>query len=129
GLHALFPLDAESDERADLAAELDGFLLGQVAQMLDFKLPVLVLVDRERVDDAHRSAFPQPFEFGDHLAVKVRVVEPEHDQLHRSDSHVTSFAVPFTWAQSTGRPSACTHPRRVNKGRQLCRKSGPGYSA
>lgn len=48
---------------------------------------------------------------------------------HLNRNGVTSFAVPFTWAKSTGRPSACTHPLRVKKGRQLCRKSGPGYSA
>jgi hypothetical protein len=38
----LFPVDAEPDERADLGAELDGFLLRQVAEVLDFEFPVPV---------------------------------------------------------------------------------------
>src|SRR5262249_26007750 len=89
GLSALFPVDAEPDERADLGAVLDGFGLRQVAEMLDLELPVRILVDGYRVDDTHRVALPQPFEFGDYLSVKVRVIEPEHDELHRSDRHIT----------------------------------------
>jgi hypothetical protein len=59
--------------------------------VLDLQLAVRVLVDGQRVDDAYRVAFTQPFEFGDHLAVKVRVVEPENDELNRSDCHGTSL--------------------------------------
>ena len=45
--------------------------------MLDLKLAVCVLVDGQRVDDAHRVAFAEPLEFADDLAVEVRVAEPK----------------------------------------------------
>lgn len=35
GFHAFFTFDAQADERSDLGAEFDGFLLGQVAEVLD----------------------------------------------------------------------------------------------
>jgi hypothetical protein len=56
GLHAFLAFDAETDQRADLAAELDRLVLGEVAQMRHLDLSVGVLVNRERVDDTHRVA-------------------------------------------------------------------------
>jgi hypothetical protein len=58
-VHALFALDAEADQGADLAAELDRLVLGEVAEMRDLDLSGGVLVDGERVDDAHRLALLQ----------------------------------------------------------------------
>ena len=55
--------------------------------MRDLDLSVGVLVHRERVDHAHRVAFPQALQLGDDLAVKLRVLEPEHDELNRSNGH------------------------------------------
>ena len=95
GLHALLALDPEADQRADLAAELDRLVLGQVAQVRDLDLAVGVLVDGQRVDHAHRVALAQPLELGDDLAVEVGVLEAQHDQLNRSDRHCL---LSFGWA-------------------------------
>jgi hypothetical protein len=84
GLDAFFALDAEADQRADRAPELDRLLGRQVAEVPDLELAVGVLVDRERVDHANRVALPQPLELGDDLAAEVRMVEPQDDELHRS---------------------------------------------
>ena len=65
--------------------------LGEVAQVRDLDLAVGVLVDRQRVDHPHGVALPQPLELVDDLAVEVRVLEAEHDELYRSDSHVAPF--------------------------------------
>ena len=110
GLHAFFSGDAEADERADLGAELDGFIFRQVAEMLDFQFAVRVLVDGQRVDDAHGVARPQPFEFGDHLTVEVGVVEPEHDELHRSDCHAKFLLRP---SARRVRPGPCLVAQRL----------------
>ena len=59
--------------------------------MLDLDLAVGVLVDRQRVDHAHRVALAQPLELGDDLAVKLGMLEAEHDQLDRSDRHRSPF--------------------------------------
>ena len=55
--------------------------------MLDLDLAVGVLVDGQRVDHADGVALAQPLELGDDLAVEVRVLEAEHDQLYGSDRH------------------------------------------
>jgi hypothetical protein len=84
-------LDPEADQRADLAAELDRLVLGEVAQVLDLDLSVRILVHRERVYHAHRVALTQALELGDDLAVELRMLEAEHNQLHRSDGHRSPF--------------------------------------
>ena len=66
----------------------------QVAEVLDLDLAVGVLVDGERVDDAHRVALAQPLELGDDLAVEVGVVEAQNDQLDGSDCHDHSSLSP-----------------------------------
>ena len=78
--HPFLALDPEADQRADLAAELDRLILGEVAQVRDLDLAVRVLVHRERVDDAHGVAFPQALQLGDDLAVELRMVEAEHNE-------------------------------------------------
>jgi hypothetical protein len=87
GVHALLALDAQADERADHAADLDRFVLREVAQMLNLDLALGVLVHGQRIDDAHRAALLQALKLGDDLAVELRVPEPEHDQLNRPDGH------------------------------------------
>jgi hypothetical protein len=39
-------------------------------------------VHRQRIDDAHRVALLQALELGDDLAVKLRMLEAQHDQLN-----------------------------------------------
>jgi len=82
-----FSIDAQADQGSDLASELDRLGLGQVAQVLDLDLPGRVLVDGQRVDHAYRVRLSQPFELGDDFAVELGVLEPEHDELDRSDGH------------------------------------------
>ena len=55
---ALLAVDAEADQRADLAAQLDRLFGREVAEMLDLDLADAVLVDRQRVDHADRVAEP-----------------------------------------------------------------------
>ena len=86
----LLTLDAEADQRADDGADLDCLVLGQVAQMLHLDLTVRVLVHGERVDHPHRPALAQTLQLLDDLAVEVRALETQHDQLHRSDCHVST---------------------------------------
>jgi hypothetical protein len=62
GHEAFLALDAEPDQRADLAAQLDCLLLRQVAEVLDLDLAGGVLVDGQRVDDAYGVALAQPLE-------------------------------------------------------------------
>ena len=90
-LEPFLALDAEADQRADDAAELLRLVAAEVAQVLDLELPGGVLVDGERVDDAHGVALAQAFQLGDDLAPEVRVIEAEHYELDRSDGHVGSF--------------------------------------
>src|SRR4051794_38028419 len=96
GLHALFALDPEADERADLAADLDRLVPSEVAQMRDLDLAVGVLVHRQRVDYAHRVAVAQTLELLDDLAMELRVIEAQHDELDRSDRHSRSFRLSAT---------------------------------
>ena len=113
GLHALLALDPEADQRADLAAELDRLVLGEVAEVLHLDLALGVLVDGERVDHPHRVALAQPLELGDDLAVEVRVLEAQHQELNRSDCHL----VPFP--RSTLAPLSIAmqaHPRIIRSG-------------
>src|SRR4051794_34916006 len=56
--------------------------------MRDLDLSVRVLVDGERVDDAHRAARLQTLQLGDDLTVKLRVLEAEHNELNRPYCHV-----------------------------------------
>ena len=87
GGHAVLALDAEADQRADLAPELDRLLGRQVAEVLDGELAVRVLVDDERVDDPHGVRLPEPLELLDDLSVEVGVFEAQHHELNRSDRH------------------------------------------
>ena len=50
--HSLLALDAEADQRGDVATELDRLVLGQVAEVFDLDLACGVLVYDQRVDDA-----------------------------------------------------------------------------
>src|SRR4051812_2215831 len=59
--------------------------------MHDLDLAGHVLVHGERVDDAHRVALPQALELGDDLAVELRMLEPEHDELYWSNGHGSPF--------------------------------------
>ena len=56
--------------------------------MDDFHVAGVVLVDGQRVDHPDGVALPQPFQFGDDLAVEVGMRESQHDELHGSYSHV-----------------------------------------
>ena len=53
----------QADEGADLGAELDGLILGQVADAHHVHYAFGVLVERKRVDDPDRVALAQSFEF------------------------------------------------------------------
>ena len=66
--------------------------------MLDLELARGVLVDGQRVDDADRVALAEPLELGDDLAVEVRVLEAQHDQLNGSNRHLCT---PFIGASSS----------------------------
>jgi hypothetical protein len=55
--------------------------------MLILQRTVFVLVDGQRVDDAHCVALAEPLKLADDLAVEVGVAEPQDDELYRSDSH------------------------------------------
>src|ERR1700755_270244 len=105
-LCALLTLDPQADQGADLAAELDRLVLGEVAEMLHFQLAVGVLVDGERVDDAYRVGLAEPLELGDDLAVEVGVVESQYDQLHRSNCHVLALRLDLCSAPASGGSSA-----------------------
>src|SRR5215217_2023809 len=87
GLETGFSFDAQADQRADLGAELDRLILREVAEMLDLDLAVGVLVHGKRVDHAHRVARAKPLELRDDLAVEVRLVEAQDDELHWSYRH------------------------------------------
>jgi hypothetical protein len=91
GLHPFLTVDAEPNESADLASDLDRLCLGQVGQMLDLQVAIGILVHGEGVDHPHHAVLVQPLQLGDHLAVKVGVAEAQHNELHRSNSHVRSF--------------------------------------
>ena len=65
--------------------------IGQVAQVRHLDLSGGVLVNRKRVDDAHRVALAQALELLDDLAVELGMVEPEDDELDWSDGHLHSF--------------------------------------
>ena len=59
--------------------------------MLYLDLSGGILVNRERVDYAHSLAVVQTLQLGDDLAVEVRVLEAEHEELNRSYCHWFSF--------------------------------------
>src|SRR6266516_3805439 len=106
-LDPLFAFDAEADQRADLAAELNRLVLGKVAEVLHFDLSLGVLVDGQRVDHAHGVALAQPFELGDDLAVELGMAEAENNELNRSYCHASPF-----------------NRLRRHSGRRLCFDSG-----
>ena len=90
GQRAFLALDAEADQRAHLAAQLDGLFVGEVAQVRDGDLAVGVLVHGQRVDHPDHVALAQLLELRDDVPVEVRLVESEDDELNRSDCHVSS---------------------------------------
>src|SRR5262245_30280981 len=86
---ALLALNLEADQRADLAAKLDRLLLREVAEVHDLYLSLRVLVDGERVDHAHGVALAELLQLFENLTVEVRVLEADHEQLNRSDGHLS----------------------------------------
>ena len=58
--------------------------------MLDLDVARGVLVDGQRVDDADGVALAQALELGDDLAVEIRLLEAQHDQLDRANCHAFS---------------------------------------
>jgi hypothetical protein len=86
-LQAFLTLDAQPDQGPDLAAQLDRLVFGQVAEVGHLDLTLGVLVDSQSVDHPDGVAVTQPLQLVDDLAMKVRVVEPEYQQLHRPDGH------------------------------------------
>ncbi len=111
-LHALLALDAEADQRGDLAAELDRLVLAQVAEVRHFHLALCVLVYRERVDHAHGVALTELLQLLDDLAVELRMLEPQHQQLNRSDRHLSSFVVFNSPRARRGRVNSRRAPSR-----------------
>ena len=87
-LHSFLALDSEADQCADHGAELDRLVFRQVAEVLDLEVALGVLVDGQRVDHPHRVALAQPLELRDDLAVELRVLEAQHDELNRSNRHL-----------------------------------------
>ena len=87
-LEAGIPIDAQTDERADLAPEFLGLFLAQVAECMTSMLTGGVLVDGQRVDHAHGVALAELLKLLDDLSVEVRVVEPDNDELYRPDGHL-----------------------------------------
>ena len=112
GLHAFLSLDAETDQGADGRAELDRLVLGQVAQVLDFELAVRVLVDRDRVDHPDGVTLAQALELLDDLAVELGMLEPQDDELNRSNCHLNP---PY----SLEGDASCAPRRIVARGRVL----------
>jgi hypothetical protein len=78
-------LDAQAQQCTDLAAQLDGLLGGQVAQVLDLDLAAGVLVDGQGGDDADSVALAQLLQLSDDLGLEVRMFESQHDHLDRTD--------------------------------------------
>ncbi len=96
GLKALLSGGSQSDQCADLGAELDGLVLAQVAGGDDGLLAIGALVDGQRVDDPERIDVPEPGELLRDLTLEVRRVEADRQKLYGSDSHTRlppSFAV------------------------------------
>ena len=58
--------------------------------MQNLDLSLRVLVHGEGVDYAYGVGLSQALQLGDDLAVELRVLETEHDQLDRSDGHETA---------------------------------------
>src|SRR6202012_3670891 len=113
--HSFLALDAQADQRADLAADLDRLLLGEVAEVLHLQLAVGVLVDDQRVDDAYGAAFAEPLQLGDDLTVEVGLTKPDHDELHRSDCHALAFPDQLRCLAASIPPTAqaADHPFRT----------------
>src|SRR3954454_4023000 len=88
GFRAGLAVDAEAEQRTDLAPQFDGLISGQVAQVLDLNLAAGVLVDGKRVDDTDRVTLAEFFQLGDDLAVEVGMIEPQDEHLDRTDGHV-----------------------------------------
>src|SRR6185312_9326390 len=136
GLHAFLALDAQPDQRTDLAADLDGLFQREVAQVSHLDLAVGVLVYGQGVDHPYRVALAQAFQLLDDLPVEVRVVEPENDQLDRSDGHdglLSRAGRPALRFLATGatttddphrRPIGRHHPTRMRP--YVLRCTGPG---
>src|SRR5512132_1838460 len=108
GLHALFPGRSESQERSDDGPELLRLLLRELTSLQGGDLSVRVLVDHERVDHANRVITPQPLELVDDLALEIGLVEPQGDQLYRSDRHLT----PPSIINSHHRCAFCSAPEK-----------------
>src|SRR4029453_1648492 len=108
GFHPGLALDPESHQCADLAAQFDGLFGGQVAQMLHFNVTPGVLVDGEGVDHADGVAPAELLELGDDFAMKVRMIEAQHDELDRTDGHLLLLHLMETRGTRTRRPmTAC----------------------
>ena len=64
--------------------------------MLDLDLAAGVLIDGQRVDHTYGVALAQALELGDDLAVKIGLLEAQHDQLDGADCHAFSPSVGLT---------------------------------
>src|SRR5256885_13330718 len=96
--------------------------------MHDLDLAGHVLVHGERVDDAHRVALPQALELGDDLAVELRMLEPEHDELYWSNGHGSPFGRVITACDvvvEAVRHARGEVPRRLRAVRPQTRWRGP----
>jgi len=85
---ALVAVDAQPDQRRHRAADLSGFLVGEIAQVHHLHLTRGVLVHRERVDHPDGVVRSQPFQLRSDLSVEVRGPEAQHYELDGSDCHI-----------------------------------------
>ena len=98
-LHAFLTVDSESNECADDAADLNGLVHSEIAEMGDLDVAVGVLVDRECIDHTDRAALFESFELVNNLPVEVGVIETEHEELNRTYRHDVSHSASLrrTW--------------------------------
>src|SRR4051812_44372218 len=110
---ALLAIEAEADQRTDLAVELDGLLTRHVAEMLGLELARRVLVDEKGVDDPDGAGLAQPCQLREDLTVEVRVVEAEDDELDRADGHRDRSSREVAEREAVATTGRAHHPERT----------------
>ena len=88
-LHALFAVDAEADQRTDLAAKLDRLVLGRGCSGAATSISPSASLWTASASITRTVSLSQPFQLLDDLTVEVRLAEAEHEQLYRANSHIS----------------------------------------
>ena len=89
--HALLASRPQAHQRTHHGTKLGCLVVAELALAQHRDVALSVLRDGQHVDHPHQIVVTEQLQFLTDLTLKIGVVEPKNQQLHRSDGHIRSF--------------------------------------